>query len=756
MHPASRWLAIVTLGLAVAQRATAMTLARDGKTAYAIVLDAQASAPERTAAQRLQYYLREVTGAEFPIVAAPRAKGPNLWVGQSPAVSALLPGIDWEALGSEGIVMRTVGDDLVLAGGLPRGSLYAVYSFLEDCVGCRWWSSSESTLPKRRRLRVGRLDVTYVPPVLIRDILYRDVYKSVEFQVQQKLNGQYNGIPVDYGGHLSFVPDIAHTFFKLLPPDRYFAAHPEWYSEINGKRTASGEAQLCLSNEEMRHEITRVLLELLRQDPAARLVSLSQNDSFHGNCQCPPCRATDEQNGSPAGSLITFVNAVAADLEKEFPKLLVETLAYNYSRPVPTQVRPRQNVIVRLVGGIGCSYDQPLDSPYNPVFRDTAQGWSRIAPNLFFWDYVTNFSNYLVPHPNLQVLAPNIRFFVQSHAKGIFEQGDSGNLAGDCVRLRAWMLAHLLWNPNLDERQLADEFLQGYYGAAGPLIARYLALVEASFLARDIRLSSSGSNLGYLDLAAMNSATRLWDRAEAAVAKDPQRLSRVQRERLTFDHLWLLRYALLKQQAARQGEPFLGPSDPAAAAARLLQRLSAAEPGASGGMLNEGTSVAAYETRLASLVRSLSVQAPPPVECHDLPATDWVDIQDCYFNQQGAVTVADALASDQQAAKVGGPWGITLPFSGELIQRWPGTWRVFVSLRVVTKPGDGISFDYGVYDFLTKGEPIINVRAEQIPDDQYHSYLAGTLKLTYNQCLWVSRISGDVYVDRVFLIPVQE
>jgi hypothetical protein len=733
-----------------------MTLAHGGKSAYVIVVSDQASPPERTAAQRLRFYLKEVTGADLPILAAPRATGPSLWVGQSPTVRALLPGVNWDALGTEGIIIKTVGDDLVLAGGQPRGALYAVYSFLEDNVGCRWWSSTESTLPKRHRLRIGRLDRTYVPPVLIRDILYRDVYKSPEFQVQMKLNGQYNAIPAEYGGHLPFIPDIAHTFFKLLPPDRYFAEHPEWYSEVKGKRTASGEAQLCLSNEAMRREITRVLQERLRQDPSSRLVSLSQNDSFGGNCQCPPCRALDEQNGSPAGSLITFVNAVAADLEKEFPAVLVETLAYNYSRAVPTQVRPRQNVIVRLVGGIGCSYDQPLDSPVNPLFRDAAQGWSRIAPNLFFWDYVTNFSNYLVPHPNLQVLAPNIRFFVQCHAKGIFEQGDSGNLAGDFVRLRAWLLAHLLWNPEADQAALTREFLDGYYGAAAPAMARFLALVEASFLARDIRLSSSGSNLGYLDLDEMNAATRLWVRAEAAVAKDARLLLRVQRERLTFDHLWLLRYALLKQQATQQGKPFLGPSDPAAAAAAFVERLRLEEPSASGGMLNEGTSVAAYEARLNSLIRSLSVQALPPAECSTLPAAGWVDLQDCYFNQQGATTVDDPLASDQKASKVGGPWGITLPFSGELIQRWPGKWQIYVSIRVDAKPAEGIVLDYGVYDFLTKGEPIINVRADQIPDAQYHTYLAATTKLTYNQCLWVSRIQGDVLVDRVFLIPVPD
>src|SRR2546430_13600741 len=32
----------------------------------------------------------------------------------------------------EGIVMKTVGETLILAGGRPRGTLYAVDAFLED------------------------------------------------------------------------------------------------------------------------------------------------------------------------------------------------------------------------------------------------------------------------------------------------------------------------------------------------------------------------------------------------------------------------------------------------------------------------------------------------------------------------------------------------------------------------------------------------------------------------------------------------
>ena len=111
------------------------------------------------------------------------------------------------------------------------------------------------------------------------------------------------------------------------------------------------------------------------------------------------------------------------------------------------------------------SFSRWASGEQNEAFRRDIEGWSKIAPQLFVWDYVTNFSSYIVPHPNMRVLAPNIRFFTDHHVIGLFEQGDSQSTIGDFLRLRAWLLAHLMWDPARDEEALIAEFLQGYYGA---------------------------------------------------------------------------------------------------------------------------------------------------------------------------------------------------------------------------------------------------------------------------------------------------
>jgi len=79
--------------------------------------------------------------------------GPVLIVGPGAAARELAPDLPYDDLSPDGLVIETVGSNLILAGDRPRGTLYAVYTFLEDVVGCRWWSSTASTIPSIRRVR---------------------------------------------------------------------------------------------------------------------------------------------------------------------------------------------------------------------------------------------------------------------------------------------------------------------------------------------------------------------------------------------------------------------------------------------------------------------------------------------------------------------------------------------------------------------------------------------------------------------------
>src|SRR5665647_2185053 len=107
-----------------------MKLAVRGRSTVRVVVAHGASETERFAAQELALFLHIVTGAAFPISEDPGTAGSRLLVGLSAARSAA-PDLVGSTLAPEEIIVRSAGGDLVLAGGSPRGTLYAVYTFLE-------------------------------------------------------------------------------------------------------------------------------------------------------------------------------------------------------------------------------------------------------------------------------------------------------------------------------------------------------------------------------------------------------------------------------------------------------------------------------------------------------------------------------------------------------------------------------------------------------------------------------------------------
>lgn len=523
-------------------------IAKNGLSKAVIVVAADASEAEQHAAVELASFLQQITGAKFEIVPPPAVGKLRLLVGPKAAKLAV-PKFSTDGLGADGIVIRTVGKDIILAGGHPRGTLYAVYTFLEDYVGCRWWSSKVSSIPKKPTLKVGRIDVRYVPVLEYREPYWFDAFDG-DWAVRNKCNGHAERLDAKRGGKHIY-QGFVHTFYSLIPPEKYFKEHPEWFSEINGKRRYE-RAQLCLTNEEMRKELVKNLKVQLRRNPAATIASVSQND-WHGNCQCSKCAAIDKEEGSPAGSLLRFVNAVAADIEKEFPQVAISTLAYQYTRKPPKLVKPRHNVIVRLCS-IECSFSKPLVDERNKKFRDDIIGWSKICNRLYIWDYTTDFRHHILPHPNLRVLGPNVKFFVDHNVKGIFEQGAYTTNGAEMAELRAWVLAKLLWDPTRNGDKLIDEFIDGYYGAAGPHIKAYLKVTHDA-------VEASGDWLGcfsqhtakFLSFETLGKGWGHLKAAEEAVKNEPDLRFRIQVAQLPVMYVFMMRWDEMRDKARVAG-----------------------------------------------------------------------------------------------------------------------------------------------------------------------------------------------------------
>jgi hypothetical protein len=526
----------------------AVTITQNGLAQAAIVIAQDAGEPEQHAAAELAHFLQQITGAKFEILHRPVAGRSRLLVGPRAAKLAV-PDFSTDGLGTDGIIIRSVGNDLILAGGHPRGTLYAVYTFLEDHVGCRWWSSKVSTIPKKPTLKVGPLKVRCVPVLEFREVFWFDAFDG-DWAVRNKCNGHAHRLDAKRGGQHIYEGHV-HTFYRLIQPEKYFKDHPEWFSEINGKRTHK-RGQLCLTNEEMRKELVKNLKARLRENPAATIASVSQND-WRGNCQCNRCAAVEKEEGSPAGLMLRFVNTVAADIEEEFPHVAISTLAYQYTRKPPQYVKPRHNVIVRLCS-IECSFSKPLADERNKKFRDDIVGWSKICNRLYIWDYTTNFKHHIMPHPNLRVLGPNVKFFVDHNAKGIFEQGAYTTNGAEMAELRAWVLAKLLWDPTREGQELIDEFIDGYYGAAGPHIKAYLKLTHDAVEASGDYLRCFSQNTAkFLSFDTLSKGLAHLKDAETAVGNNPDLRFRVQVAQLPVMYTFMTRWDEMLEQAEAAG-----------------------------------------------------------------------------------------------------------------------------------------------------------------------------------------------------------
>jgi hypothetical protein len=272
----------------------------------------------------------------------------------------------------------------------------------------------------------------------------------------------------------------------MVPPSVYFDEHPEYFSMVDGKRVSNG--QLCLSNPEVFEIALGKLKERLRANPRRIGADVAQND-WLGACQCENCRKIDEKYHAFSGSIITFCNKLADALREEFPDRLVQTYAYQYGQTAPEGLKAADNVAVWICSIESCfchphgTCDQvrrELRSPggRNPLFPRDLADWSRVADNLFVWNYDTNFRCFLLPHPNLHVLGPNLRFFRDNGVRGVFEQNCSSSPHTEMQELRAYILAKCLWNPDTDDRAALEEFTDAWFGMAAGPIRQYIDLLR--------------------------------------------------------------------------------------------------------------------------------------------------------------------------------------------------------------------------------------------------------------------------------------
>ncbi len=449
-------------------------LFKNGGSRYQIVVFNNASTSETTAARELQDYLFQISGAHLTITTDIDSRYKHIYVGYSSKIAALT-GKPKPKDDDESFTYCKVGHDLLIWGGRQRGTMYGVFTFLERELGVHWLTPDCTIVPKCNRWRLPKLSHSESPAISYRYNNYYTTHNQPNWSahVKENMNGPVTNVYGNMEGYLG-----CHTMGSMVPVSEFYETHPEYFSLREGKRLSQKE-QLCLSNPEVLQLCKERLLQVMRDRPGYRIYSLSQNDN-NNFCQCEHCTAIEKLYGGHSGLILWFVNQVAEEVSKEFPDKFIGTFAYQYSRKPPKGIKPRENVVIRLCD-IECCFAHPFNSecPQNELFMNDLRGWSAIAPHLFIWDYIVDYSQYIAPWPNFQVLAPNIRTFRDNKAIGVFEEAQYQSIGGEFEELKSWTVNQLLWNPDQNTDSLVNIFIEGFYGNAAPLIMEYYRLCQS-------------------------------------------------------------------------------------------------------------------------------------------------------------------------------------------------------------------------------------------------------------------------------------
>ena len=231
------------------------------------------------------------------------------------------------------------------------------------------------------------------------------------------------------------------------------------YATIHGK---TDDSQLCFSSEEMYRQIESYIVDNIGEKGSSRFV-IAPDDTPYA-CTCASCTAmgNTEKNATPA------VTELLLRLSQRFPKHSFFTISYLSTKQVTDKQLPSN------AGIIVSAIDFPLrridgKNAQEKKFMQQLNQWKKVTKNIYIWDYINNFDDYLTPFPILKIAQQRLRFFKQNGASGIFFNG-SGYSYSSFDEMRTFVLSALLINPELP----VEELVRDYFNQEYPLSKKWL------------------------------------------------------------------------------------------------------------------------------------------------------------------------------------------------------------------------------------------------------------------------------------------
>ena len=556
--------------------AEAMVIVEKGIPRAKIVIAQQPTRTAEYAAKEFRDYIRKISGAELQIERAggyTGLRGDINYVFVGPSIYTKNLGIRVDNLKPDGFRIVSGNNWLALVGrdykGKPvypygeTGSLYAVYNFLKDFLGVRWFMPGEigEVVPKQQTITVKTVNYKKEP-----DFTYRRLYSLF-----------YSPDPADavwykrlgFGG--AWNVDINHSFWRFYRahPD-YKYKYPEIFSLVDGKRQTEtpperekrwGEGNFDLSNPLTLRLWVKHIREYFNKYPERKIYPVVPNDVMYikGWSQDARSRAQydlDKPFDAQYSNYVwKFVNDVAREVYKTHPDRWIGGLAYEQYREPPSRIDKLSPNVAVMITKRRCNY---WDRDYRKRMNLFIDEWKKKASRIYIWEYY----NYYFREPfKMQypldgipvifshVISEDLKRlkgisggeFIEAETSAWREKGqvrrgrtrksnerrfsDKGKL-----HLMFYLTGSLLWDADQDVDELLDDYYTKFYGPASEEMKKFFTRAEELWMNPDknkknnLRLLYTDDVInelwGYLNQAKAKAGNTIYGRRVAIVASE--------------------------------------------------------------------------------------------------------------------------------------------------------------------------------------------------------------------------------------------
>ena len=440
----------------------------DGGTQAVIVYQKDAANETKQAYEDLALYLKQATGKTFEVMSerdyTPKF-GPAIHVGWTREVNQAI-GRELRRMDRDAYVVRVEHDTLMLAGPMPWSTYWAVCQFLEDTVGVRWLIPGPlgEDVPHCDKIVVPVGAKTYSPVILSR--LWSGAQYGGVWNLRQRIHERYR---------------FHHNLLNIFTVDKYWATHPEYFPMHGGVRYKPGGSednswQPCMSNEGTVQVAADAAREAFRKDPTLESYSYGMNDGG-GWCECPACKAIDKPmpswhgfSGDKSVLYYTWLNRVAANLEKDYPDKKLGCLAYSAAILPPPGIQLHRNIIPYFTSNRADYFD--------PAFRAQDERmiawWGDHTTQMGIYDYAYGVG-FGIPRIFNHLFQTAVKYAVAHKVKGFYaEVYPNWGLDGP----KLYTMARIIWNPDVNVDAITKDWNERMFREAAAPMKRYFQIAE--------------------------------------------------------------------------------------------------------------------------------------------------------------------------------------------------------------------------------------------------------------------------------------